>query len=223
MASNNADASTARRPSSQFSDTPTSYLDTKITLQNFRTLLGLPDDRISLPRRRTTVAWLPSFLRPHTDGSYTPVPDPDPEQNIGIYPTILHESRRAARNQTLYTLLTSGGLILQLLISALLILLASVPANHHIAIAVFGALNGVVTGVLALVRGQGLPGRLAQYKDGLRELREKVEWLERELEAGMREVRYREVVELREAYEGLRGDEVTNRPDSWVSAARRGE
>lgn len=94
------------------------------------------------------------------------------------------------------------------------------PSNHHVAIAVFGALNGVITGILALVGGQGLPSRLMQYKDGLRGLRERVEWLERELEAGMREVRYREVVGLREAYDGLRGDELVNRPDFWVSFGR---
>ncbi|KAF2686566.1 hypothetical protein K458DRAFT_441399 [Lentithecium fluviatile CBS 122367] len=219
-----ASSSNAHDPTSPVgSPSTTSPLDTKITLETFRTLLGLPSDRTRLPVQRPPTTWWPTFLRPQTDASYTPLPDI--EQNPGIYPTILTESHRARLNLTLYNVLTSGGLILQLLISALLILLASVPSQHHIALAVLGALNGVITGVLALVRGQGLPTRLAQYGDGLRGLRERVEWLERELEAGLREVRYREVVGLREAYEGLRGDEVGNRPDFWVrfGGAERGE
>lgn len=62
--------------------------------------------------------------------------------------------------------------------------------------------------------------RLVQYEDGLRGLRERIEWLEREIEVGAREVVYAEVVELRERYEGLRGEELGNRPDFWVG---RGE
>lgn len=195
-------------PSSPSPSTSTAYLDSKITLENFRTLLGLPSDRTPLPATHLP-RWWPESLRHR--------PLPDPEENIGIYTNILHQERVTSRHYRLYKLVIYGGLIAQLLLSALLILLASVPSNHHIAIAVFGALNGVITGVLALVGGQGLPNRLVQYSDGLRGLRERIEWLERELEAGLREVRYREVVGLRSAYDGLRGDELVNRPDFWSS------
>ncbi|ORY13480.1 hypothetical protein BCR34DRAFT_263749 [Clohesyomyces aquaticus] len=201
------------RPGSPSPSTSTAYLSTPITLPNFRTLLGLPEDRLPAPPTHLP-RWWPPTLHQRTL--------PDPESNIGIYPSILYQEAHTARQHILYRTAYYGGLITQLLLSALLILLASVPSNHHIALAIFGALNGVITGILALVGGQGLPNRLLQYKDGLRGLRERIEWMERELEAGMREVRYREVVELREAYEGLRGDEQVNRPDFWVSLGGRG-
>jgi hypothetical protein len=117
----------------------------------------------------------------------------------------------------LYNALVYTSLIVQLVVSALLILLAAVPQEHHIALAVLGAANGVIAGVLGLVRGQGLPGRLLQYADGLRKVRETIEWLEKELVAGKRPVSYREVVRLREMYQQIRGDEHRNRPDSWIS------
>jgi len=192
--------------------TPPAHLSQSITLETYRTLLGLPNTRDALPSHPPP-RWWPATLRSNTRS--------DPEANIGIYPTIQHQESLTHFHYILYRTLRYGGLITQLLLSALLILLASVPANHHVAIAVFGALNGVITGVLALVGGQGLGTRLVRYKDGLRALREKIEWLERELEAGMREVRYKEVIGLREAYEELRGDEVVSRPGFWVGLRRR--
>ncbi|KAF2264538.1 hypothetical protein CC78DRAFT_616700 [Lojkania enalia] len=195
-------------PGSPSGSTAEAYLDARISLDNFRTLLGLPSEREPLPPTHLP-RWWPESLRHR--------PLPDPENNIGIYPNIHYQETITARQYNLYRTIIYGGLITQLLLSALLILLASVPSNHHIAIAIFGALNGVITGILALLRGQGLPNRLLQYKDGLRGLRERVEWMERELEAGLREVRYREVAGLREQYETLRNDEVVNRPDFWTS------
>ncbi|KAF2255551.1 hypothetical protein BU26DRAFT_512523 [Trematosphaeria pertusa] len=198
-------------PSTPAGDHSARYLEAPISLESLRTLLGLPSDRERLPPPSHLPRWWPTSLRPQ----YHPLPDP--ESNIGIYPNILHQERIAARHYRLFKFVQYGGLITQLLLSALIILLAAVPWNHRVAIAVFGALNGVITGALALIDGQGLPSRLVQYKDGLRELRERVEWLERELEAGMREVRYGEVVALREAYRTMREDESINRPEYWLS------
>ncbi|KAF2639791.1 hypothetical protein P280DRAFT_470402 [Massarina eburnea CBS 473.64] len=198
-------SSTPNRARSPTSIT-TTYLDSKITIESFRNLVGLPDvsdTPTRLPR------WWPNSLR----RGYRRRPGPE----SGIYPNILHEERLATRKHRLYTVTQYGGLVIQFILSAALILLASVPANFNVVIAALGAVNGVVTGLLALIGGQGLPHRLVQYRDGLRGLREQVEWLEREIEVGVREVRYREVVRLRDAYEGLRGDEVVNRPDFWVS------
>jgi hypothetical protein len=121
------------------------------------------------------------------------------------------------RRYVLYNTLVHDSLIVQLVVSTLLIMLAALPQEHHIALAVLGAANGVITGVFGLMRGQGLPGRLVQYADGLRKVRETIEWLEKELEAGTRPVSYREIVRLREMYQQIRGDEHQNRPDSWSS------
>ncbi|KAF2656523.1 hypothetical protein K491DRAFT_777905 [Lophiostoma macrostomum CBS 122681] len=194
----------------------TTYLSTKITLENFRTLLGLPSSRSPLPPTPEPRWWPTSLSHQRQSAS-------DPEANVGLYPNIVAQEHATARRHLFYNFIIYGGLVTQLLLSALLILLASVPSNHHVAIAVFGALNGVMTGILALVGGQGLPMRLVQYEDGLRGLRERIEWLERELEAGLREVRYKEVVGLREAYDGLRGDELINRPEFWLTSTSQGK
>jgi hypothetical protein len=180
------------------------YLNTAVTLDDFRKLIGLPSERIPPPTHRP--AWWPTLPRPAQD----------PENNIGIYENIVYEERKSARKSRAYDILVYGGLIGQLIISALLILLAATPSDHHVSLAVLGAFNGVATGILALVRGQGLANRLLEYSDGLRKVREKIEWLEKELEAGKREVRYSEVVALKEMYQRIREDEQKNRPETWT-------
>ena len=182
------------------------YLNTKVTLDDFRKLIGLPSERLPAPASRLP-RWWPAQQAAE-----------DPENNIGIYENIVYEERRTLRSSRAYDFLVYGGLITQLVVSAMLILLAATPSDHHISLAVLGALNGVITGVLSLIRGQGLPNRLLEYADGLRETRERVEWLERELEAGKREVRYAEVIGLKEMYERIRTDEQKNRPDTWTSS-----
>ncbi|KAF2002912.1 hypothetical protein P154DRAFT_561734 [Amniculicola lignicola CBS 123094] len=224
-------------PQSPSSTNPT-YLDTKITLDQYRTLLGLPspkrtpdaitnhpssshtqDEDEDFTPPTTLPRWWPQSLQ-YRNRNRSHAPLPDLESNSGLYPTILSEEHKTTIYLTLYKTLTSGGLVVQLLLSALLILLAAVPSHHPIAIALFGALNGVITGVLALVGGKGLANRLMQYRDGLKALREDIEWVEREVEVGMREVRYGEVVGLRERYEEVKGDERGNRPEVWVGRGR---
>lgn len=197
-------ASTADNP--EPSPMADDYLNTRVTLEDFRKLIGLPPDRLPAPASRLP-RWWPASRRHAAQ---------DPENNIGIYENIVYEERRTLRSCRAYDFLVYGGLISQLVVSALLILLAATPSDHHVSLAALGALNGVITGVLSLIRGQGLPNRLLEYADGLRKTREKVEWLERELEAGKREVRYSEVVALKEMYEQIRADEQKNRPDTWT-------
>ncbi|OCK81427.1 hypothetical protein K432DRAFT_381335 [Lepidopterella palustris CBS 459.81] len=196
------------------------YLDIPVSLDDFRKLIGLPSERLPLPTGRLP-RWWPTALS--TNARRTE----DPENNIGIYENIIYEERRTLRSASFYDILANGSLIAQLIISALLILLAATPNDHHITLAILGAFNGVITGVLSLIRGQGLPNRFLEYADGLRKVRERVEWLEKELEAGKREVRYKEVVDLKEMYERIREDEQKNRPDTWTpsngSSARTSE
>ncbi|KAJ9654003.1 hypothetical protein H2201_009061 [Coniosporium apollinis] len=141
----------------------------------------------------------------------------DPEHNIGVYQNIRFEEVTSQRRYFLYNFIVYGGLVSQLVISAVLILLGANASNHHIAIAVLGSANGVITGILSLIRGQGLPNRLMQYANGLRKIREQIEWMEKEVRAKRREVSYQEAVELRNLYEQTRADAQRNHPDTWTS------
>lgn len=143
----------------------------------------------------------------------------DPEHNIGVWQNIRFEEVASQRRYYLYNTIVYGGLVSQLVISAVLILLGANSSDHHIAIAVLGSANGVITGILSLIRGQGLPNRLMQYANGLRKIREQIEWMEKEVRAKRRVVSYQEAVELRNLYEQTRADAQRNHPDTWTSGS----
>lgn len=119
-----------------------------------------------------------------------------------------------------YDILMYSCMIIQLIIASVLIILGAIAGDHHIAVAVLGATTGVITGILSLVKGQGFPIRLLQYGDSLRKVRDDIEFMERELRAGTRDVMYDEVVKLRNDYEKARGDELRNNPNTWTSFLR---
>jgi len=108
-------------------------------------------------------------------------------------------------------------MIIQLCISSILVILGAMNAVNHIPIAVLGAVSAILIGILALIRGQGMPNRLLQYADGLRRVREDIEWSERILRTQSGVVTYNDVMQLREAYSTCRDDAVKNQPDSWSS------
>ena len=134
-----------------------------------------------------------------------------------MYYNLIEEQKKTVRQYILYDTLVYICLFLQLVIAAILIILGAINKNYHIPIAVLGAVTGVITGILSLIRGQGLPQRLMQYADALRKVRDDVEFTERELRAGVRTVTYQECVDLRTAYENVREDANKNHPDSWTS------
>jgi hypothetical protein len=153
-------------------------------------------------------SWLPRWLRRKPD---------DSEYDTSVYYSIIGEQKKTQRQYVLYDLLVSVCLLLQLIIAAVLIILGAINMNFHIPIAVLGAITGIITGMLSLIRGQGLPNRLMQYADGLRKVRDDIEFTERELMAGMRTVTYQECVDLRNAYENIREDATKNHPDTWTA------
>lgn len=153
-------------------------------------------------------SWLPRWLRRKPD---------DSEYDTSVYYSIIGEQKTTQRQYVLYDLLVYVCLLLQLIIAAVLIILGAINMNFHIPIAVLGAITGIITGMLSLIRGQGLPNRLMQYADGLRKVRDDIEFTERELMAGMRAVTYHECVDLRNAYENIREDATKNHPDTWTA------
>jgi hypothetical protein len=136
-----------------------------------------------------------------------------------LYYTLVREEESQWKLYYLYDILVYSCLVLQLMIASVLIILGALAGDHHLAVAILGAVTGIITGILSLIKGQGLPNRLLQYANSLRQVKERIEFMERELRANVREVTFQEVQNLWVAYETARDEEVTNRPDTWTHLA----
>ena len=141
----------------------------------------------------------------------------DPEYDSSMFIELCNEENKASVYYHLYDTLIYVSLFFQLVISAVLILLGALKGDHHISISVLGSINGVITGVLSLVRGQGLPERFINYKYQLRQVRENIEYTERELRTGKIEVKYSQANAMFIAYDKCLTDYQNNRPDVWTT------
>ena len=173
-----------------------------------RTMTG--ESAVTVPfklrsRRPSFLPWFPRRKRK------------DYEFDTGVYDSVVREENRTNRLYRLYDTLTYACLFAQLIISAVLIILGAINGDYHIPVAVLGAVTGVITGILSLIRGQGLPQRMMRYADGLRRVKEDIEFKGRELMAGVRTVTYRECVKLRTDFENVKDDAVKNHPDTWTN------
>lgn len=86
--------------------------------------------------------------------------------------------------------------------------------------AVLGAITGLITGVLSLVKGQGQPMRLLNYADSLKKVRDDIEFCENGLEARATAVNYKQVLGIWNKYISARDSQMTNRPDVWAPRER---
>ncbi|KAH7119547.1 hypothetical protein B0J11DRAFT_582081 [Dendryphion nanum] len=115
-------------------------------------------------------------------------------------------------------------LISQAVLSAVLVAAGAMETKHQKAIVTLGALNGVVTSILAIIKGQGLPGRYYQYASGLREVMRKFGNLNRKMVAN-REITRQECDELNKDYEKVEKENDRNTPDilSTGSSSRQAD
>lgn len=133
----------------------------------------------------------------------------------GLYGTILHRLAHVQNQYRAFDILAYAALILQLVISAVFIVLGSLTQlDSHIAIAVLGAVSTVIAGGLALMKGQGLPNRLRQTRDSLRNVKFEAEELYWDVGAD-REVFYKDIKRLREDYLRVMEEARKNHPDTW--------
>lgn len=140
-----------------------------------------------------------------------------PAQNIGIYGRIIYAEAKAHRAYRTYSFLITACLAVQLLAAAALTALGASEGSPK-AVTTFGAINTVIAGFLAYLKGSGLPGRLKYFESEWTKLREYIEQRERDfcrerpnldLEA--------EVETIEQMYEAVKGDIEANTPDSFVS------
>lgn len=117
----------------------------------------------------------------------------------GLYATIRKQHEYIQTKYRVFDIFTYIFLSVQLLLSAVFIVLGSIRSDYHIAIAVLGAVSAIVAGALSLMKGQGLPNRLRQVRDDLRNVVFEADELYWDVAAG-KNVLFSDIKKLREDY-----------------------
>lgn len=138
----------------------------------------------------------------------------------GLYKSVIEEKRRRQWQHTAMSWCLNIVHFAQIVIGATLTALGPDARLYTVPITVLGALNTVIAGVLALLKGQGLPERL--HKDGMvyQRLQEWIEETEALLVTGIIGRDNRDIGVLVESafkkYNSAKLSEENNRPDNYV-------
>ena len=158
---------------------------------------------------------------PPTDVSTSKLPNETIEDLMkpgGLYTKIFKLTRYTNRKYHAFAIAVYVFLVLQLIISAVFIILGSLRnVDTHITIAVLGAVSTVIAGGLALMQGQGLPNRLRQTRDALNNVVFAAQELWWDEKTG-RPILYKDVKKIREDYLRVLEDQKNNNPDTWKAA-----
>ncbi|KAI9661235.1 MAG: hypothetical protein M1821_009562 [Bathelium mastoideum] len=137
----------------------------------------------------------------------------------GLYTTILSKHDQINRKYKIYDIIVYVFLILQIILAAIFIVLGALQnLDTHNAVAALGAVSTVVGGVLALMKGQGLPNRLRMTRAGLQKILFEAEELYWDVCAG-RKVWYSDIKKVREDYLNVIEEANRNHPDTWNTTA----
>ncbi|KAK3719656.1 hypothetical protein LTR37_004193 [Vermiconidia calcicola] len=138
----------------------------------------------------------------------------------GLFSRIVQSTSYENRKYKAFAITVYVFLVLQLVISAVFIILGSLRGiDTHVTIAVLGAVSTVIAGGLALMQGQGLPYRLRQTRDALRNVVFEAEELYWDMRSG-RPILYEDVKKIREDYLRVMEERKMNQPDSWNSTSQ---
>jgi hypothetical protein len=139
----------------------------------------------------------------------------------GIYKSIIDMQRKKHLQYDVIAFLQYGLYFAQVVVGAALTALGPSAADHTVLITLLGAINTVIAGVLALIKGSGQPTRLAKDQVGYRRIQDWVEETEALLAVGVIGRDRREVGMLVEVafkkYNAAKSSEENNRPDMYVS------
>lgn len=153
----------------------------------------------------------------------------------GLYEAIQKNHNYVQTKYRVFDIMTYIFMTMQLLLSAVFIVLGSIRSNYHIAIAVLGAISTVISGALALMKGQGnvlhrssefhahssfagLPNRLRQVRDDLQNVLFEAEELYWDVIAD-RHVLFKDIKKIREDYLRVQMAARKHHPDSFQGAA----
>ncbi len=161
----------------------------------------------------------------------SPNPLPRPKANKGIYQNVVELQTHRQWEYISCTILINSCILAQIAFAAILTALGASEAPHNV-ITVFGTMNVAIAGILALLKGQGLPDRLRQDWVGLTKVRDYIEERERLLEqqvvleystkgedgkiAVTKEDLMKEVKAVLAIYDSQLATMEANRPDTYV-------
>ncbi|KAF7596646.1 hypothetical protein BBP40_000568 [Aspergillus hancockii] len=178
-----------------------------LTLSEYQALVGTVktiSKSTAAPRR---YFWMPTWT-PKESGR---------RDTMAMYPKVLKEEKSTLHQLVMFEVLVYTCLVLQLAIASALVILSAIGGDHHIIVAILGAVTALIAGILSLIKGQGQPVRLLNYADSLRQVRDDIEFFESGLKAGVMSVTYGQVLNLWEKYNTSRDNQMRNRPDVWTS------
>ncbi|KAK3502992.1 hypothetical protein B0T13DRAFT_446275 [Neurospora crassa] len=139
---------------------------------------------------------------------------------VGMYAATMKAQREKRVKHALIDVLLYASHLAQMLIGATLTALGPSAGKHAILITVLGAVNTVIPGVLALIKGQGLPERLRHDQAEFRKLQDWIEQTEALLAVGVIGRDRKEVGLLIqvafEKYNAVRQSEENNRNENYV-------
>ena len=139
-----------------------------------------------------------------------------PGPNIGLYKQIVKTEEQRLWQYYACSAFIDGCLMAQIAFAAILTALGASGSPYKV-ITVFGAVNTAIAGILALVKGRGLPARLRKDWVGLRQVRDYIEERERDLEQGVGiEDLPAEIKKVIKMYDDVRNAMENNEPDSYV-------
>ncbi|KAI0159800.1 hypothetical protein GGR57DRAFT_490736 [Xylariaceae sp. FL1272] len=145
---------------------------------------------------------------------------------IGIYRAVLKEQLSLRMRYALLQAFLYIVYFLQIIIGAVLTALGATASKYEKLITVLGALNTVLAGVLALVKGSGQPMKMGKDRIGYRRLQDWIEETEALLAVGVIGRNRREVGLLVESafkrYNAVKESVENNDPDYYVFPGRRG-
>ena len=140
---------------------------------------------------------------------------------VGIYGAVIREQKRKAAQHLALSILVYGAHFGQIVIGAVLTALGPDAGAHTFAITALGAVNTVIAGVLALIKGQGLPERLRKDEMEFRRLQDWIEETEALLAVGVVGRDRKEAGLLVEVgfkkYNAAKASEENNLPENYVS------
>lgn len=139
---------------------------------------------------------------------------------VGVYRAVLHEQTTKKRQHRIVGVLIYLCYFAQIVIGAVLTALGPAAAHHALTITILGAVNTIIAGVLALMKGQGLPERLRKDEIEFRKLQDWIEETESLLAVGIigrdrKEVGFLVEVAFKK-YNAAKASEENNKPDNYV-------
>ncbi|KAK4154985.1 hypothetical protein C8A00DRAFT_13942 [Chaetomidium leptoderma] len=141
-------------------------------------------------------------------------------KSVGLYRSVLGAVRNKMVVYHLLSLLINACHFAQIIIGASLTALGPTAGNHVIAITFLGAVNTVIAGMLALIKGQGLPARINHDRAEFRRLQDWIEQTEALLAVGVIGRDRKEVGVLVQStfrkYNAAKQCEENNAPDSYT-------